>query len=233
MEKRLLLRTQKNQILEKIVKLKIDPLDFNFIEIESGLVRNCKVSKLVHKPTGYYFTFDFTRGNVNEHWIEYFPNLDGKKRLYSSTNYSNVGGELTVWLAVIKTEIDAPDLWTTILDENKIFELALTPDLGDDLFTQAEQKYISEQLKLTEQRIIKTHELKPDEIRLLEKQINYLNDSIKRLGRYTWIHTAIGVSFTIMLGLRSDVSKVISKELLSFLGMVISQVLQGELHYLP
>ena len=230
MEKRLLLRTQRNRIIENIVKLKLTPLDFIFLEIESGILPNCKVSKLVHKPTRYYFKFDFTH-TVDQNWIEYYPTSEGKKKIQSTRSISIVMGEVYEWLLVIKRETAAPDLWATILDEKNIFEVASTPDLGEDLFSQAEQKYISEQLRLIEQRIIGTQELTQDKIDFLAGKIDYLDENIKRLGRFTWIHTAIGVFVTIMFGI--PLPQDISKEIFSHLGRVISQVLQGEPHYLP
>ena len=100
-EERLLLKTQKNEILQGITELKLNPSDFEFHRIKSGLVIGCVVSKLFHKPTKYYFTFDFTH-NVNEHWIEYFPTRDGKKRIESTRHTQLVMENVLDWLMVIK-----------------------------------------------------------------------------------------------------------------------------------
>ncbi len=72
-EERLLLRTQRNDILQLITKLNLDPLEFEFHRIKSGLVLGCIVSKLFHKPTKYYFNFDFSQYDADEYWTRIFP----------------------------------------------------------------------------------------------------------------------------------------------------------------
>jgi hypothetical protein len=230
MEKRLLLRTHKNRILEEITKRKLNPLDFNFLEKDSILGSRCKVSKLVHKPTGYYFTFDFSRHKPSEHYITYFPTNEGKMKIASESTIDYVFHEVNDWLNVVVREVNAPDLWATISEEKKLFEVVSGIGLGNELFTPEQQKYISEQLRLIKQQLIVTQDLIGGDREFVAAKFDYMEDTLKRLGRYDWIHDVIGAAVTIIWGIALAPGP--AKELFSSLGKVISQVL-GVGNYLP
>lgn len=222
-EERLLLRTLKNEILEVITLLELNPSDFEFHRIKSSLVNGCVVSKMYHKPTKYYFTFDFDRHS--NHYIIYFPTEEGKKYTKLENSMEIVKARLLDWLIVIKREISVPDLWATIIDEKKLFEVVSGVGLGNELFTDTQQKYITEQLQLIKQNLIDTQELIGNDMEFVVAKFDYLENALTRLGQYDWVHDVIGAAVTIIWGIALAPGP--AKELFRSLGKIISHVLGG------
>jgi hypothetical protein len=224
-EERLLLRTQKNEILQRITDLKLNPIHFEFHRVKSEVVTGCVVTKLFHKPTRYYFTFDFSMYSNEEFFIKYFLTEESKKHVEFIKPWTFVMGNVVDWLMVIKREIEAPNLWATILEEKKLFEVVSGVKLGNELFSVSEQNYITEQLKLIKEQLIDTQELVGKEKEFVENRFNNLEDSLKRLGKYDWVNSVIGVAVTIIWGIALAPEQ--AKQLFSSLGKLISQVLGG------
>ena len=124
-----------------------------------------------------------------------------------------------------KREITAPDLWATITDEKKLFEVISGVGLGNELFTDTQQKYISEQFRLIKQHLIDTQELIGNDREFVEAKFDYLENALTRLGQYDWIHDVIGAAVTIIWGIALAPGP--AKELFSSLGKIISHVLGG------
>lgn len=228
MERRLLLTTQRNSILALISKLELNPLDFDFLEVESNMVRGCVVTKMVHVKTGYYFTFDFSPKRNDERYIEYFPTTDGTKKTGYESQWPYLMTEVYDWLDTIKTEITTEDLWEYFLTGRKLFENESSYKLTNELFKHQEQEYISAELCKIKKQIIENYKLTGEAKRLTEERFDYLDESLKRLGHKDWIYTAIGVSFTIAMSLPPETAKTIWTILLNF----ISRFLGGGT-YLP
>jgi hypothetical protein len=224
MEKRLLLRTQKNKILQAIRQVKLNPSDFRFDEINRPEI-DCIVSKLVHKPTGFYFIFSFDYRYPDRRRIEYYPTSDGKKKVEEAYEMSTIIDEVSGWLWVVKREVEAPDLWATILDERKLFEIASTPNLKNDLLNAEQQKYISVQLEEIKNHLIKIKELNIEQRHFVEDRFNYMAETLETMGIQNWIQTVIGVSITIIWTLALAPEQ--AKELVSLLGKVISHIVNG------
>ena len=70
MEKILILKTQANEIFQAMQSLGLDPSQFAWEEVPSKITQGLAVSRLVHRPTGHYFMFDFRQ---RKHWIERSP----------------------------------------------------------------------------------------------------------------------------------------------------------------
>jgi hypothetical protein len=230
-EERLLLRTQRNGILQRITDLKLNPIDFEFHRVKSDLVTGCVVTKLFHKPTRYYFTFDFSMQSSEEFFIKYFPTEEGKKHVEFIKPWTFVMGNVVDWLMVIKREIEAPDLWTTIANEKKLFDVASIVTQDNELFTLSEQTYISKQLRLIKNNLIDTQGLIGKNMEFVASRFDYLEDSLRRLGRSDWRNNVIGVAVTIIVGIALAPGP--AKELLSALGKLISHVSGGDPLPLP
>lgn len=74
MEKRILLKSQLNDIFKYIENANLNHKDFIWISEESSFEFNLEVPKLVHQPTMYYFKFDQKDQNLVS---RYFPNTTG------------------------------------------------------------------------------------------------------------------------------------------------------------
>src|SRR5438094_561190 len=99
MEIRYLLKSQANQVFQAIKNAELEPADFEWQETkghESGLF----ISMLVHKTSGYYFSFD----NYNEFSSIWSP---GKQTLVDMNSGTQWKSQLTwfqSWLTCVKRE---------------------------------------------------------------------------------------------------------------------------------
>jgi len=59
------------------------------------------------------------------------------------------------------------------------------------------------------------------------RQLNYLAEAASRMGRQDWIHTTIGVIFTIAVGVGLAADQ--ARELFRFVGNTLSHLLGGAL----
>jgi len=60
-----LLKTQMNEVFEIIKSFELNPLEFNWGEDDSHNISR-KISFLVHKPTQYFFVFDYVQQSAFE-----------------------------------------------------------------------------------------------------------------------------------------------------------------------
>lgn len=209
-----LLKTQANDVLNAITKNGLDPQDFDW-ELEG-------TPTLRHTPSGdYFFTFEpelFTR-----HKAHYSPGA------VTADEYRQVGsweGQLSLvekWLTNLKREIQAPDLWSFLSDQTALVQAAST-DSPNTPFSTAEIEKISDGLRELQAYIENTHHLDEQKHAFLESRLVYLEDAAHRQGRKDWLHTAIGVLFTVVMGLAMAPDQ--AKEVFRFIGNVLQAILK-------
>ena len=80
MRKNLILPSQKNELYQAIAKAQLDPSEFEWRERPSVNTRDLIVSVLIHRPTDFYYLFDFQH---DKHWTERSPGAEaGVEREY-------------------------------------------------------------------------------------------------------------------------------------------------------
>jgi hypothetical protein len=108
MNKRLLLKSQKNEILGILTGLNLDPWSFNWVEIPSEIDPEKTVSRLVRINTDFFYTFEM---NGEAHYAIFSP----AKESYIGTSYPVTWAEqcrsFKNWLKVLEKEACEPDLW--------------------------------------------------------------------------------------------------------------------------
>lgn len=218
-----LLNSHKNEIFEVIQQSGLNPSDFKWVGIISKFPPNTKVSKLIHQPTEHYFIFDLKN---NKHWAEYSPG----KETWTETQYpgswefqkSYVMG----WLDCLKKE-SMPDLWEAISKENILDESRFSDN--DSPFNPEEKEQISKRLYEIERHLISTQNLSEEHEEVVRARLNYLEESSKRQNRRDWLHTMIGVFFTIIVGI--GMSSSAANELFNFASHSFNNIF-GPLSYL-
>ncbi len=192
-----LLKSQRNDVLETIRNKGLDPLEFEWDTRGSKHVHG-SVSGIFHRPTGYYFIFEHTP----THRVSvYSPGSDTLHTTASRPEWNQQLRDVRKWLDYLKRESEAPDLWAEIAQETTIAEAASSETASNTPLTPQEQEYISSQLQEIKQYLITTHDLSEDHAEFVEGRLNYLEEAAKREGRQDWLHTAIGVVFTISVGI--------------------------------
>ncbi|WP_373230254.1 hypothetical protein [Cohnella sp.] len=110
MHKFALLRTQKNEILEKIKELGFDPYNFEWID-GVGEYSQEPAPRLIYKGTDYFFQFDNEEGN---HCGSYSPTSESFKGYSSPGKWLKQMSAVKFWLMHLHLELGEPDLWSEI-----------------------------------------------------------------------------------------------------------------------
>lgn len=197
-----LTRTEKNLVLKHIQECRFDPADFRWIDIESkehggtGSIRQFSASRLIHSPTQYYFTF----GGYD---VEYSPG--SRRKVESDRHYDNWQAkehQLQQWLHRLKKEVEAPDLWAAVGNERALSGAVSSP-LENRPFTDAEQSQIRAALDELKRYLVTTQSLQDEQLKSVEQQLRYLEESSRRLGRKDWVNilfsTLISLALTLAL----------------------------------
>lgn len=106
------------------------------------------------------------------------------------------------WLNNLKQEIEAPDLWELAHEENNLLDsVGKTSTLENTPFSEDEQLLISSKILEIGNFLINTQGLNVHQQQTVKKQLEYLVDSSKRLGRKDWMNIGIGALFSLAMQL--------------------------------
>jgi len=190
---------QKNEIAETIQKNNyFQHKDFSWESVVFDDYDEEKYSRLDFGSTDFYFTFRI-KGELGD--IYYSP---GKIKIYiykEKLDWNERKTEFRNWLYFIEREIEEPDLWEEYVNQEFSSESRTITDLSNEKFTEPEiEKIVEGTHKI--KAYIKDQDLADDEqMEYVEKQIDYLVDSSKRLGRKDWIHICLSVLNGIFINL--------------------------------
>lgn len=223
MKRRILLKSQQNDILKYIENARLNHKDFQWIMERSSFGPFFEVPKLINLSTNYYFKFDIQEGDLFT--TEYFPNEKGVIHIRSHLNWNCQFIEFVTWIDTLKNELETPDFWEISLNASKIFELTADKGLTNELFTIEEQDYISAKLLEIENYLIENYNLSSENLAFIKEKINYLEDRSKRLGKKDWLNIVIGISFKIAMDI--GLSSQLAKDFFKLVGTAFRHFLSG------
>ena len=116
---KLILRTQANEVFAILSQVNLDASEFEWQQTKSTWAHNGQVSQLVHRPTGYYFTFDHSDQG---HWAEYSPADEKPVHVAHPGSWNLQRAEVQTWAGALKREVDAPDLWGALVAGRQLVE---------------------------------------------------------------------------------------------------------------
>lgn len=119
MIKQLILRSQAKEISDAIKAKGLDFSQFQWEERESTKTTGLIVSALVHKPTGYYFIFDYHNGN---HWTVRSPGKGTSLDTQYPGSWEFQQGYYLQWIDYLKKELEFDDLDFKNIDLTTISE---------------------------------------------------------------------------------------------------------------
>jgi hypothetical protein len=218
MKKSLILKSQRNSVFEEIRSAGLGPGAFRWTEVPSTNTENLLVSQLEHVPTEFFFKFDFHR---DSHWTLYAPGEGRAEEPRYPGSWDGQLSHLRKWLENLARELDAPDLWSTILEERALVASA-TGELPNTTFAPEEQRRIS--LAVNELRVflVATGQLSNEQVRFVSSRLKHLEDAATRLGRKDWITLAIGALTNIIVGIA--LAPDAARELLRMAGRLLGWV---------
>lgn len=133
-------------------------------------------------------------------------------------------GQLIVvhkWLLLLKKEVEAPDFWGSLSQEKILVQLASTREADHTPFSEDEKKQIIVGLNEIKRYLLTLQKHSEEQTEFIGRRFDYLEGAIQRLDRQAWLHTAIGVFFTIVVGV--GMTPDVSREYFRFAGNTLSQ----------
>jgi hypothetical protein len=200
-----LTKTEKNRILKLIVEYGPPSSDFLWTETEQEEYYSMsnwpyRVSVLTHRPTGYYCVF-------GAHSITACPGITKKVEEFHHDDLwewkENACGK---WLIILKIEVDAPDLWASIAQEN-VLPVAARSTTDNRLFTPAERNLIRSELDEIKAYLQDGRDFNAEQSEMIEREFAYLRESSERLGRKDWLNNLLVARWVSPLGWRSILKK--------------------------
>jgi hypothetical protein len=219
MEIRKLLKSQANEVFEAIKNAGLEPSEFDWQDTV-GHVSGTRVSRLVHKPSSYYFIFD----NFDDFYSKWEP---GYQTLADSNYWQEWESQLDcfrLWLVYVQRETESPDLWAAISNEAQVLESAASADTSNAPFTIGEKADIVEGINEIKQYLLIAHKLDPE---LVESRLKYLIESSERVGRKDWINLLISVLVGIVIS--AALPPETTRELFRFVGVALRQIINKPL----
>jgi hypothetical protein len=201
----LVLPSKKNDVLARLRQHRLDPSEFDWREVILERIPmvadEAKVSELVHRPTGFFFTFDLRDSSGESCSVTYSPAEQMPRFHTSHISWGDVLSHVDSWGAGVKRESEAPDLWSLFNADTVLLSGVAATEASGEAFTAEEQATISQRLDQIQNQIVQLADLESDRPAIVEEKVDYLKGSLQRMSRLDWCHTAVGVFFTIVVSL--------------------------------
>jgi hypothetical protein len=222
MLKSLIMKSQANEVFDLIRSASFDPANFRWLEVSSGQTAGLTISELRH-DIGHFFQFDY-RGH--KHFCSFSPGSETPQELQYPGNWPLTLTYVANWLAFLKREQEAPDLWETLRQETRLLEAAAASDDDNRPFTQPERDRITAGLREISEHLSSTEALDEARQGFIEARLKYLEQAASRLGRKDWINMTVGVLGNIAVGALFSTSS--ARELFRIAGVVLRWLLSGQ-----
>lgn len=223
MHKNLVLRSQRNLILQLIQETELTPSEFSWAEVSSTQSPPMLISRLDHAPTGFYFLFDYLQ---EKHWVRFSPGKESLVETRYSGDWPNELQAVMRWLDYLKLEHQSPDLWAMIEQERQLMLSATSTDIDNAPFSVEEQRRISTAVNELRAYVQVTANLTQAQLEFVSDRLSHLEESAGRLGRKDWITLAIGALTNVIVGvaLAPDAARDLLRTANGLLGWVVKSL---------
>jgi len=175
-------RTQRNEIFELIRRHNLDPEDFEW----SSAQKSKEV--LRHRPTKSWFEWS-EPGNGSGFWLSWWPHQGAGHSL--SRDWEHAREVTWRWLAAVRADYEAPDLWSE-LAKGKSISSAAKPEYAAQ-FTPAELKLLETGLADIERYVTTTQPLEPEQKEQVKRRFAYLRDAANAgVRKVDWLNIFVG-----------------------------------------
>lgn len=176
-----LLQSQRNAVLTLIQHRGFDPLEFRW---ENGIIR--------HTPTGYGCSFRIWGPGSSLHIVEYSPGQTTEHAIANGVAWNSALIVVAEWLANLKREYEAPDLWAELVRQREIAGGAADAEIENTPFTPAEQAQVAGMLRELSEYVRVNYELSAGQLETIDGRLAYLEGAAKRVGRIDWRNLFVG-----------------------------------------
>ncbi|MCB2352660.1 hypothetical protein [Clostridium estertheticum] len=183
-----LMKTQMNDIFKMITSKGMATFSFEWVNLSSKYDNNVKIQVLMPKNSRYYFAFDI---DGNGTWrLSFSPGTEKMEQTIACLTWRESIIHFQIWLSCLAREIDQPDLWEEI---NK-YNFGYTKDMKEDnnSFTLSEAKRIYEGVDKVRTYLLKESAINASESKLINDKMDYLINSVERMGKKDWKNIFVG-----------------------------------------
>jgi hypothetical protein len=177
-----------NQIFEAITGAGLDPRDFD-------LNGNAEI-RIKHK----WSKSSFIIGGDASHYVVSYVVGDGLAAQLDKHSWETLMQSVKGWLALVKVDLDTPDLWSKLRSESELLGSASDDGAANTPFTIDEQEEIARLLQAFAEHARQTNLLTLEQIQDLEARLDYLANASRHLGRIDWRNVFMGVIVAYLLG---------------------------------
>jgi hypothetical protein len=191
-------RSQLNKFVELLVSNEIFQNGFELVQdlSKTELIVPLPL-RVVHLKTQFYFEVE----GFNEFFrVGVLPGHTPEIETDFLTNWSHVVDACGEWISRVKREVGQPDPWL-LLKQGQILVEEIPATDQEEKITPQEQERIEEFVRSLKQFIKDEVNPNDSQLKLVDEKLTYLLESARRQGKRDWAHTAVGVVFTIAIGL--------------------------------
>ena len=205
MPSQFIFRSQLNDFLQAIIESTIPPEAFEFSKDLSNTTFKFDLPlTVIHRVSRFYFDVSFYRGpssGIEVFRLKVLPGPEPRETNDSCDTWDQVVSALSVWLGRVQRELSQPDPWV-LLNQGTILKDTIPTLYGRvEKFNEVELSKVHDHLKSIREFLLSETDPSHEQLRLIDERLSYLEDSAKRQSKQDWAHTAVGVMFTIAIGL--------------------------------
>lgn len=194
-----------------IVENGLNPDDFDWKTHLSIFTPNMEVSRLVHKPTGFYFSFDYFQldyfGKRPKRWSVRSPGWHEVVDDRPDGSWESQQVFFNDWLDLLRQELNTPDIWSSVEQGKDLFAYHPTSNESNTPFTKEEQKTITNRLSELQFQLLEFIESEGSTSaenlksirKIVKEQFDYLSDAASRISRVDWKNLALNSIVTIVV----------------------------------
>ena len=108
------------------------------------------------------------------------------------------------WADRLKLELESRDLWTELARYQESFTLSPREEIEDTPISAEEADEIRNSIEELEAKLFESYSLGEEQQKFISGRLDYLAETARRQGKFTWVHTAIGVLVTIAWSISPD-----------------------------
>ncbi len=187
-----LLKTQKNEALQWIVQAGLEPSAF---EVGAGECGGALCTRFAYKGSPFFFDVGTAR---HSYQARYYP---GKSDLVdlqmAAGTFARLEADFKAWLANLRREVEAPDLWAIVQTEGGFYFGAGTAD-NNEPFADVELMQIVGAMDEV-RAFIASAGLAPETTVEANLKVDYLVSAAPRVGRFDWINLAFTTLWSIVV----------------------------------
>jgi hypothetical protein len=200
------LRRQRSEVADILENVGLPPVEFSWSNETGRFDNTLTVSRLVHVPTGYFFTFDFI-GYENNHYAICSPGAGAVPvGDYGTGDWPHQRTAVAEWAARLRAEVETPDPDARFFSAANLIQEGEQRYADNAPFGEAEYRDIVRRLETIRAYLLVQAGEDEEARRVTDAKIDHLVAAARTQGRRDWLFLAMGTLLTeiVSYALASD-----------------------------